>query len=91
MRLSEDKKKRISEQILNLLYVNFPDPLFTVKISQEIIRDEEFTKNLLLYLEKKNLLKKIQENPQGIKYKKRIRWTITNKVYKFYKESYKSQ
>ncbi len=90
MKISENKRKKISEQILNLLYINFPEPLFTVKISEEIIRDEEFTKDLLIQLEKKNLLKRIKKNPKGIKYKKRIRWTITNKVYKFYKENYKS-
>ena len=91
MKISEEKRKRISEQILSLLYANFPEPLFTIKISEKIIRDEEFTKDLLIHLEKRNLLKRIKENPHGITYKRRIRWTITNKVYTFYKESYKSQ
>ena len=85
MRISEEKKEKISEQILSLLYSLFPQPLFTNKISQELARDEEFIKKILMNLEKKKLIKKIILSEKGEKYKRKQRWTLTNKVYEFYK------
>ena len=53
MKISDKKKEKISEQILAVLYSNNPKPLFTYKIAQEIARDEEFVKQLLLELKKR--------------------------------------
>ncbi len=85
MRISEEKKEKISEQILNLLYSSSPKPLFTLNIAKEIARDEEFIKSLLLNLKKKDLIIEIKKNPKGKPYLKRSRWKLSDKVYQFYK------
>ncbi len=87
MRISEEKKKKISEQILAVLYSTTPRPLFTAHIAKEIARDEEFTKKLLFDLKKKNLLAEIKKNSSGKTYKKRSRWRLGDNAYKAYKEA----
>jgi len=86
MKISEEKREKISEQILAHLYYKNPRPLFTSQIAKEIARDEEFVKNLLIELEKKGLVIQIRKNPKGIEYKRRSRWKLTNKSYMVYKK-----
>jgi len=50
MKISNEKKEKISEQILNLLYLINPKLIFTSHIAKEIARDEEFIKKILLRL-----------------------------------------
>lgn len=83
-RISEDKKKKISEQILHFLFVKFPTPMFTVEVAKEIARDEEFVKALLLRLEKERLVVKISKNQDGYEYKKRLRWRLSNNMQETY-------
>jgi len=85
-KISEQKKEKISEQILFYLYNTFPKQVFTSEISNEVARDEEFVKILLLSLEKKGLVIKVNKNPQGIRYLRRLRWRISNKTYDIYKK-----
>ncbi len=87
MKISDKKKEKISEQILAYLFSINPKPEFTNKIAQEIIRDEEFTKKLLIQLKNKDLLVEIKKNPQGIPYLKRSRWKLSPKVYKIYSQN----
>ena len=84
MKISEGKKEKISEQILALLYSVSPKLLFTSHIGQEIARDEEFVKRLLLELKKKNLVVEITKNPQGVSYIKRSRWKMSDAAYQIY-------
>ena len=86
MKISNNKKEKICEHILALLYSNFPKALFTFNIAQELARDEEYIKKLLLDLKKKNLIREINKNPLGIIYKKRSRWSLSQKTYKIYKQ-----
>ncbi len=86
MRISDKKREKISEQILAHLYSINPRPEFTNRIAQEIIRDEEFTKKLLIALRKKDFVIEVKKNPQGIPYLKRSRWKLTSKGYKIYSE-----
>lgn len=86
MMLSNKKKEKISEQILALLYFQNPKSLFTSNIAQEIARDEEFTKKLLVDLKAKKLIVEIKKNPKGIIYSRRSRWTLSDKTYVVYKE-----
>ncbi len=86
MKISEKKREKILEQILALLYSVFPKPLFTSHIAQEIARDEEFIKKLLLELKNKKLVIEIKKNPKGICYLKRSRWKISDVVYQTYKK-----
>ena len=85
MKISNQKREKISEQILAHLYHKSPQPIFTSHIAEEIARDEEFVKKLLLELNKKNLVIKIKKNPKGITYLKRIRWKLSDSVYEAYK------
>jgi hypothetical protein len=85
MKISIQKKEKIYEQILSLLYSVSPKALFTLNIAEEIARDEEFVKTLLLYLKKKELVIEIKKNPQGSPYLKRSRWALSDKAYKIYK------
>jgi predicted transcriptional regulator with HTH domain len=85
-RISEQKIEKISEQILSYLYSIFPKQIFTSDIAKELARDEEFMKNLLKELEKKELVVKIDKNSLGYKYSRRLRWRISNKAYEIYKK-----
>ncbi|MBU4070026.1 MAG: hypothetical protein KJ646_03505 [Nanoarchaeota archaeon] len=85
MKISDKKREKISEQIIDLLYSINPKSLFTLHIAQEIARDEEFIKKLLLNLKNKGIITEIKKNPQGILYKKRSRWTLSDAAYKLYK------
>ena len=86
MKISQQKREKISEQILAYLYSINPKPSFTLHIAQEIARDEEFVKKLLLELKKKALVVEINKNPQGKQYTKRSRWRLSNKTYELYSE-----
>jgi hypothetical protein len=86
MKISNQKKEKIDEQILALLYSVSPKALFTLNIAVEIARDEEFVKNLLLDLKKKDLIVEIKKNPQGFPYLKRSRWKLTDNTYQAYKK-----
>ena len=86
MKISQEKKNKISEQILAYLYSQFPKPLFTSHIALEMARDEEFTKKLLLILKQKGFVVEIKKNPQGKEYIRRTRWKLSNKVYNYYKQ-----
>ncbi|MBD3247500.1 hypothetical protein GF378_02675 [Candidatus Pacearchaeota archaeon] len=87
MRISKEKKDKISEQILAYLYSINPKPAFTAHIAREIARDEEFVKKLLMKLKKKGLVTQIKKNPQGIDYSRRIRWKLSSQAYKIYKQN----
>lgn len=84
MKISEDKKEKISEHILAFLYSTAPRASFTFHIAKEIARDEEFTKKLLLSLKGKNLVVEIKKNPKGKPYSRRSRWGLTEAAYKSY-------
>jgi len=84
--ISEEKKEKIQEQILHHLFSISPEPQFTAKIAQEIARDEEFTKTLLLNLKKQQLITEINRNPKGVLYSKRQRWRLSNIAFEAYKK-----
>lgn len=85
-KLSQQKKDKISEQILHYLFTMSPSPQFTSSISKELARDEEFTKSLLKELENKSLVISITKNPQGKDYSKRIRWLLSNSAFEVYQK-----
>ena len=85
MKISNKKIEKISEQILALLYSTSPKNLFTSQIAEEIARDEEFVKRLLIQLREKKLIIEIKKNPQGIIYKRRARWRLSDAAYLSYK------
>ena len=85
MKISKEKREKILEQILALLYSVTPRSIFTSHIAQEIARDEEFIKNLLLELKNKKLVIDIKKNPKGIPYIRRIKWKLSDATYQAYK------
>jgi len=85
MKLSQQKKDKISEQILSHLYHLYPKSIFTVEIAKELARDEEFIKSLMFELKRKNLVISINKSPDGIIYVRRIRWRLSNSAYSAYK------
>ena len=87
MKISLEKREKISEQILSFLYSISPKPIFTSHIAQEIARDEEFTKSLLLNLKKRSMIVEIKKNAEGETYLRRSRWKLTAKAYNAYRES----
>jgi hypothetical protein len=86
MRLSKDKKEKVAEQVLALLYNSFPKQLFTAEIAREIARDEEFIKTLMLELKDKNLVLAIKKNEAGKDFIRRSRWQLTSPAYQAYNQ-----
>jgi len=85
MKISQEKKDKICEQILVILYGSNPKTLFTSEIAKEIARDEEFIKHLLVDLQNKKLVENINKNSKGIHYIRRRKWKLTDKAYLMYK------
>jgi len=85
MKLSSNKRDKISEQILSYLFHSFPNTPYTAEIAREIIRDEEFVKRLLLDLTEKGFVVPIKKNNKGDPFLKRSKWRLSNKVYEVYK------
>jgi len=87
MKISQEKKEVISEQVLAFLYSNHPKAMFTAHIAKGTARDEEFMKKILKYLKEKKIISEIKMNPNGKTYKTRSRWALSDKTYIFYKNS----
>lgn len=85
-RLSKEKRDKISEQILHYLFTISPEAIFTSVIASTTARDEEFTKTLLLELQKKGLIVQVNKNKNGIDYLRRQRWRLSNQAYDAYKK-----
>ena len=83
--ISDQKKQKISEQILHYLFENSPEARFTSEIAREIARDEEFIKSLLLNLEREKLVSQIKKSPSGTGYKRRQRWRLSKTAFEVYK------
>ena len=83
-RISNEKVEKISEQILSYLFEVFPRLVFTVDVARELARDEEFMKKILLGLEEKDLVVRVNKNSNGENYLKRMRWRISNRAHEVY-------
>lgn len=90
-KLSQEKKDKISEQILNYLFTISPELKFTSEIAKEIARDEEFTKSILQDLNKKGLVVEVNKNKNGVDYLKRQRWRLSNRAFEVYKTHQSNQ
>lgn len=85
MKISQDKKDKISEQILSFLFQVFPKQPFTAEIAKETARDEEFIKKILFELKEKTFVIPIRTNSKGQPFSRRLKWRLSNKVYDIYK------
>ena len=86
MRISKTKIDRIKEEILSLIFRYSPKAMFTSEIAEQLARDEEFMKRLLLELEKDSLIASVRKNNSGIIYKRRIKWRLTNNTFLAYQK-----
>jgi len=86
VKLSQENIQKIKEMILNEIYHNSPKALYTAEIARLIIRDEEFTKKLLLELKQSSLIEEIKKSPEGNLLLKRSRWKLTNETFKAYQK-----
>lgn len=86
MKLSKEKRDKISEQILFHLYHIFPKSAFTAEVAREIARDEEFVKDLLFQLKDKELVILIKKNTKGDLYSRRLRWRLSQKAQEAYSQ-----
>jgi hypothetical protein len=84
MRISTKKRERIVEQILAHLFSINPNAIFTSQIAEEIARDEEFVKKILLEIKAKGLVIEIKQNPKGVVYSRRARWKLSESAYLAY-------
>ncbi len=82
--ISQQKKDKISEQVLHYLFTISPQSAYTSAIAKEIARDEEFIKSMLTELESKKLIVQINKNSKGINYQRRQRWRLSNEAYDVY-------
>ncbi|MBS3172573.1 hypothetical protein J4438_03265 [Candidatus Woesearchaeota archaeon] len=85
-KIGEKKIKKIKEEVLALLYDSPMNPLFTSKIADEIIRDEEFTLKILKELYTDGLINEIKTNQTGREFLARRKWTLKPTVYAQYKQ-----
>jgi hypothetical protein len=83
--ISQQKKDKISEQILHYLFTISPQSAYTNAVAKEMARDEEFIKLMLIELESKKLIIQINKNSKGLNYQRRQRWRLSNEAYDVYK------
>ena len=82
-RISDDKAQKIKESILSYLFEEYPKMRYTFEVAEFLIRDDEFILRLLLELNKKKLVNKIEESTGS---KVRRKWGMGKDVYVKYKE-----
>ena len=86
VRLSSRTINLLKDDIISIIYENQLKPLLSIEIANELRRDKEFTKGLLLELKKQGILKEIKKNNKGKDYIKRSRWAIKKEVISKYNE-----
>jgi predicted transcriptional regulator len=85
-KLSNEKIKKLKEEILTLLYHNDLKAMFTKDIANSLIRDEEFIKKLLIELKNDNLVIEVSKSQNGYEYAKWKRWSLSSKTREAYKQ-----
>lgn len=88
MRISKEKIDKIKEEVLSVLFRNSPKAMFTAEVANNMARDEEFIKRLLLEMEESKLLAAVKKNANGINYTRRMRWRLTTATFQAYQRVY---
>lgn len=84
-KICKEKEAKIKEQILELLYNNFPKMFFSKEVADELIRKDEFVLRLMLELKRDNLVINYEEKKgRGL----RRKWGMSKDVYEEYKKLY---
>ncbi len=83
-RISKKREDKIKEEILGLLYENIKG-LSTYKISEEILRDDEFVLRLLNEMQGKGIVKQVKKTTKGEEYKTKKMWGLSKEAFEAYK------
>ncbi|GEM_PF-2489684 len=75
-RISQPAFKRIAEMALGVLYDSFPVPLSTRQVSEQLVRDNEFTLKVLAFLESQKLAVRVEQGKMG-PLQRAVRWKIS--------------
>lgn len=81
--ISYQKKEKLKEEILRIIYESYPKFYYTYQIADHLIRDDEFVLNLLKELKEKALVVCLEESSGGNVKRK---WGLKKEVYEKYKE-----
>ncbi len=85
-KISERNISKIKENIIRILYDEYPQAIFSTYISKLEARDHEFIMKLLKELENSGIVKPITKSKLGKPYLQRKKWMLSNEVYEKYKE-----
>jgi len=86
MKISDQKKDKIKEHIIAILFKHSPQALFTSDIAHETARDEEFTKKILQEMKEQGFVNLVNMNQNGKLYSRRMRWRLNSQTYEAYKK-----
>ena len=82
-KVSEEKREKLKEEVLRIIYEGYPSFLYTYQIAEHLIRDDEFILKLLKDLKEKNLLICLEES-SGNNIKRK--WGLKEEIYEKYRE-----
>lgn len=82
-KVSNEKREKLKEELLRIIYENYPSFLYTYQVAEFLIRDDEFVLDLLNELKNKNLIMCLEET-SGDNIKRK--WGLKKEVYEKYKE-----
>ncbi|MEK6841189.1 MAG: hypothetical protein AABW57_00370 [Nanoarchaeota archaeon] len=82
-KVSNEKREKLKEELLRIIYENYPGFLYTYQVAEFLIRDDEFVLDLLNELKNKNLIMCLEET-SGDNIKRK--WGLKKEVYEKYKE-----
>lgn len=82
-KISQEKIEKLKEEVLRVLYENYPEFKYTYQVSDSLLRDDGFILGLLKDLEKMRLIAQIEES-KGKNIKRK--WGLTKLAYEKYKE-----
>lgn len=82
-KISQEKIEKIKDEIIRILYEDYPQFKYTSQISNILLRDKEFILDLLKELKKLNLVISIEES-KGKNVKRK--WSLNKITYEKYKE-----
>jgi len=74
---------------MSILYDNPLKPRFTNEIALELRRDNEFSKRLLLEMERDGYVERLKKDNNGKQFIRRIKWKIPDKIVKIYDNKFK--
>jgi predicted transcriptional regulator len=79
-KLSQKTFDRVCENILSVLYERYPIPVSALELSEELARDNEFVSRVLVYLQGRKLVERVETGKSGEPYEKWVKWKLSKNV-----------